>query len=737
MRFPVYHQLESMDCGPTCIQMIASYYKKYYTSQKLKQLCNLTRIGISLQDILVGCEAIGLRAISVQPSLDEVQRMPLPAILYWRQEHYVVLYQIVRKGKRVFYYIADPAYGKIRLEENLFIKEWQGNRECGIGIVIAPMEAFYRMSPEKETVLGEIKRIGVSFKKFLTKHRKQLAFVFILSFLAMATTWIMPFLFQKTIDEGIKNKDLSLVVLLILGQFAFFIGYTISNNLANLILTKMGFKIGLEFLTRYLNKLINLPISFFDVKLNTDLIQRMDDQIRIETFLTKSLNSTIFALINFFVFSFILLYYNHVIFIIYIVFITISALYSNFFLKKRRAIDYSRFSANAENKNRIYELINGMPDIKINSAQQTKVKQWEITQKTINKISLKSLYLNYCISAGTAFFDKLKDIAITAGCAYLVIDNNMTIGVMMTVTYILGQLSGSTSQIIAFFQIAEDTKLAYERLNEIYQKEDECSEEKIMPPQIVRSGIKFDRVSFKYEGNISPYVLQDVSICIPKGKITAIVGCSGSGKTTLLKLMLSFYGPQVGSVMLDDQKMSKINADEWRKKCGVVMQDGFIFSGTITDNIAISDLNPDLEEIKKAVQIACIDEFIERLPMKFDTKIGRVGINLSGGQQQRLLIARAVYKNPEFIFFDEATSSLDANNEHRIIDNLYEYYKEKTVVIIAHRLSTVRNADNIIFLDKGKVVEQGTHQFLSQKKGAYFQLVKNQLELNGGAATST
>lgn len=737
MRFPVYHQLESMDCGPTCIQMIAAYYKKYYTLQKLKQLCNLTRIGISLQDILVGCEAIGMRAIPVQPSLAEIQRMPLPAILYWRQEHYVVLYQIERKGGHIYYCIADPAYGKIKLEQSLFIKEWQGNREYGIGIVIAPTDVFYQMFPKKETVWDELKKIGVLTKEFLTKHRKGFAFVFILSFLAMAATWIMPFLFQKTIDDGIKNKDLNLVVLLMLGQLAFFIGYTISNNLANLILTKTGFKIGLEFLTRYLNKLINLPISFFDVKLNTDLIQRMDDQSRIETFLTKSLNSTVFSLINFFVFSLILLYYNHIIFLVYIVFITISALYSNFFLKRRRIIDYSRFSANAENKNRVYELINGMSDIKINSAQQTKVEQWEITQKTINKISLKSLYLSYYISAGTTFFDKLKDIAVTAGCAYFVIENQMTIGIMMTVTYILGQLSGSTSQMIAFFQTAQDTKLAYERLNEIYQKEDECSEEKIAPPQIVRSGIKFDRVSFKYEGNLSPYVLQDVSICIPKGKITAIVGCSGSGKTTLLKLMLSFYTPQAGSVMLDNQKMDRINADEWRKKCGVVMQDGFIFSGTIADNIAISDLNPDLEEIKKAARIACIDDFIERLPMKFDTKIGRAGINLSGGQQQRLLIARAVYKNPEFIFFDEATSSLDANNEHQIIDNLYEYYKEKTVVIIAHRLSTVRNADNIIFLDKGKVIEQGTHRFLSQKKGAYFQLVKNQLDLEGDDMTGS
>lgn len=729
MRFPFYRQLDAVDCGPTCIKMVAAHYGRVFKVQSIKQDCNITRLGVTPGDLIDGCKGIGIHAATVQANRDELQRMPLPAILFWRQEHYVVLYRITHKNGSAIYHVADPMHGRVKLSESLFMESWKGDDRYGIAIVAEPTDDFYTRESQKTTIRSEVKRFWGIITDSLRVYRGRFSWVIALSLLAVIANWFTPIIFQKTVDQGIMQKDMNLVLLLILGQFMFFVGYTVSGAISNVIQTKIGFNIGIELLSKYLHKLIKLPVSFFDTKLNTDLIQRISDQDRVQGFLTYTLNTILLTALNLIVFSGILCYYNAIVFSIFIGFMVIATLYAKLFLARRGMLDYMLFSVQSNDKNNIYEMVSGMKDIKINSAQDSRVAKWETTQRAINGIRLKSLFLNFYMGSGSQFLNRLKDIAITAGCAYYVIEGKMTIGVMMTIIFILGQLSSYASQIIDFFSTLQDTKLSLDRLDEIFQRPDEDNSSKLAPPPVIHTGIQLQGVSFKYPGSFSRYVINDLTVCIPKGKITAIVGASGSGKTTLLKLLLSFYYPQQGEVLLDDTKMCDLEADKWRQRCGVVMQDGYIFSGTIAENIAIADQTPDLTQVRKAAAIACIDTFIDSLPMGYNSKIGGTGIDLSGGQKQRIFIARAVYKDPDFIFFDEATSSLDANNERDIMQNLDSFYQGKTVVIVAHRLSTVSAADNIIFLDNGRIIEQGTHQELSRSKGAYYNLVKNQLEL--------
>lgn len=620
-------------------------------------------------------------------------------------------------------------HGRVKLSEQLFMESWKGQDKYGIAIVMEPTKEFHQAESEKISLKAEIKRFNDLIINLTGKYKGRFSWVMALSLLAVAANWFSPIIFQKTVDNGIMQKDMNLVVLLIIGQFIFFIGFTVSGAISNVIQTKIGFNIGIELLSKYLHKLIKLPVSFFDIKLNTDLIQRIGDQDRVQNFLTYSLNTILLTTLNLVVFSSILCYYNPIVFAIFISFMIIAVLYAKLFMKRRGMLDYMLFSVQSNDKNNIYEMVSGMKDIKINSAHDSRVAKWESTQQAINEIRLKALFLNFYMSSGTAFLNRLKDIVITAGCAYYVIQGQMSIGVMMTIVFVLGQLSNYASQVISFFSNLQDTKLSMDRLDEIYQREDEDDNNKISPPDIVSKGLILQNVDFKYPGSYNRLVLQDICATITQGKVTAIVGASGSGKTTLLKLLLSFYSPTDGTVLIDDLSLKEVNSDKWRQRCGVVMQDGYIFSGTIAENIAIAELNPNMERVREAAKIACIDSFIEHLPMQYNSKIGASGVDLSGGQNQRIFIAHAVYKNPDFIFFDEATSSLDANNERHIMANLDTFYRGKTVVIIAHRLSTVSSADNIIFLENGRIIEQGSHQQLSALKGAYYTLVKNQLEL--------
>lgn len=729
MKFPLRRQLEGVDCGPTCIQMVAAYYGKNIPLTQLKENCNVTRLGISLKDVIGGCQKIGIKAVAARLKKEDLGSMPLPAILYWKQEHYVVLYKVVKwKGKSIFY-IADPNYGKTKLVEDLFIEAWAPDGHKGIGLVLEPTSSFFDLHDTKERMSQKVVSFFRTFK-FLSGHRQALIYVLLLSIATFVCSLFIPIFLQKIIDDGVGLKDMNLVILLLCGQLSLFAGSQIAGFVNNYILYKTGLTVGLKISTQFIHKLVHLPICFFDTKLGTDLLQRLNDEEKIRNFLTYTISSLLFVALNLIIYSFVLMYYNIYIFLLFAVFSIVSVVLTKMLLEARKFLNYALFGSWSKKKNIENELVYGMMEIKMNAAHNLFLSQWRKVQDTINKQLLKSQYYESSIASGTSFLNSLRDIIITGGCAYFVIQGDMTIGIMMTVTYILGQLSGAINQVADYGKTSQDSNLAFERMEEILKVPDENrGRSKALSLSSFCKGFVLSDLSFKYAGSFNPYVLNEINIIIPAQKVTAIVGASGSGKTTLLKLLLAFYYPQKGDLYIDDLKMNRIDSDEWRKKCGAVMQDGYIFSDSIANNISLADDNPDWERLKEAAGIACIDEFINRLPMGYHTKIGKSGIDLSGGQKQRILIARAIYKNPEFIFFDEATSSLDASNERAIMENLKGFYNHRTVIIIAHRLSTVKDADNIIVLDQGRVVEQGTHLQLASLQGKYYELVKNQLEL--------
>lgn len=728
MRIPVYRQLESSDCGPVCIQMISAYYGKKYSTKTLKALCQQTRIGISIHDVINCMTTIGFEAVCVNIGLKEANHMPLPAILYLKHSHFIVLEKISYRQKKELYTIVDPAYGRVLLTKEKLSEKWLIS-EKGVAVVMSPKPDFMEIHLERNEEKSH-KGISTVIAGIMRKYYKQFIGIFFLTLIVLCTSWAMPLLLSKTIDEGILQKDIHIVWTLLLSQFAFFIGYMISDNIADLITAKTSIQINLELLSRYLSKIIKLPMRFFDSTFRSDLIQRLRDHERLGSFITDNIVGMIFIILNIIVFSIILIVHNTNIFLLFFLFSVVSVIYNLFFLSKRRYLDYSLFAAESERRNVIYELVMGMPEIKINNAQYARIAEWERKENRMNELKLESIYLNYYMSNGSNFIDRLKDIILTGSCAFYVIQNQITIGEMMMISYVLGQLSGPVNELIKFSRVVQDANLSNKRLAEIYDKPDECHAQMVSLGDChFENGIRFENVCFRYEGTYNKDVLRHINLTIPLGKTTAIVGSSGSGKTTLIKLLLGFYYPTEGHIYIDEKDIANIDLTSWRSHCGVVMQEGFIFSGSVAANIAIAEENPVLEQLKLSARVAQIAERIEALPMGYNTQLGETGLELSGGEKQRIHIARAIYHNPNFLFFDEATSSLDANNEREIICNLEQFCKDKTVVVVAHRLSTVKNADNIIVLDEGQIVEQGTHEELTLLRGYYFQLVKNQLEL--------
>lgn len=723
MKFPFCYQIESKDCGVCCIQMIAAYYKKKYNLDELKESSDITRLGVTIKDIVNISNKIGLKAVPITTSLENLSSLPFPIILYWEKKHFVVLYKI----ENAEYHIADPAFGKIKLSKDLFIRKWNNNINNGIAIAIAPTERFYEFTPSKGT--NTYTTLKALYHKVYDRNKKRFLIVTILSLLGISFNWFIPVLFQKMVDQGINGKDFRIVIIILSSQLAFFIGNFISNWSSSVILSKTNFFIGLSFLSDYVKKLIKLPIDFFDTKVNSDLIERISDHQKVHDFITYNMIGIIFNILNLCVFSSQLLYINISVFSTFLLFSFIATATSFLFINQRKHINYSLFSLLSENRNSIYELIIGMPEIKVNNAGSVKISIWKKVLTNLKKVEIKSLELNYKVLFGASFFNRLKDILILGECSYFVINNQMTLGELLSINYILGMLSTPINQITDVIRNYQEIKLSYRRLSDIQKKKDEINNHCSQITPIITKGYELINVSFKYNGSYNNYVIKNISAQIPLRKVTAIVGASGSGKTTLMKLLLSFYQPQEGGIYINNEKLKDINIDDFRNRCGVVMQDGYIFSGTIAENIALASEKPDIDKVQEAARLACINSFIETLPMQYDTPIGSNGINLSGGQKQRLLIARAVYRNPEFIFLDEATSSLDANYEKEIMMHLHDFYKGRTVVVIAHRLSTVKDADNIIVLENGEIIEQGNHITLTQLKGKYYELVKNQLEL--------
>lgn len=742
---PHYKQSDQKDCGPTCLKIVAKHFGKTIAIQELRKLTETTRAGSSLLGLSDAAEKLGFRSLGVKISLEKLLEAPLPCILHWNKNHYVVLYKITnyelgnknsfnKYKKETVFHISDPAHGLLKYNQTAFIKHWIGlnaheTTEEGVALLVEPTPKFF-LSATLSEGKGAEKSLGFSFLfKYLFRYKRFLAQIIIGLLAGSLLQLIFPFLTQSIVDVGIKNQDIHFIYLILFAQLALFLGKTAVEIIRGWILLHLSTRINISLVSDFFIKLMNLPIAFFDTRMTGDILQRINDHKRIERILTTSSLNVLFSMMNLIIFSFVLAYYNWQIFAIFLVGSVLYFLWITLFLKKRRDLDYKLFSQVSQEQSKVIELINGMQEIKLHNAEKQKRWSWEYLQARLFKISIEGLALEQYQNVGSGFINELKNILITVLAAKLVIDGNITLGMMLAITYIVGQLNSPIAQLIGFVRELQDAKISLERLSEIHEKEDEEPENKEYISEIPKnSTIHLNKVSFRYIGS-DQLVLKELDLEIPANKITAIVGASGSGKTTLMKLLLKFYDPNSGGILLGNYDLKSVSQKTWRSQCGVVMQEGYIFSDTIANNIAVGVDYVDKKKLAHAVDVANIQAFIESLPLSYNTKIGMEGVGLSTGQKQRLLIARAVYKNPNYLFFDEATSALDANNEKVIMAKLNTFFEDKTVVVIAHRLSTVKNADQIVVLDKGKIVEVGNHTTLVKQKGSYYHLVKNQLEL--------
>jgi ATP-binding cassette subfamily B protein len=724
-KFPYYKQTEGKDCGPTCIKIIAKHYGKLINTQQLRQLSETTRSGSSLLGLSEAVESIGFRSLGVKLSYEKLLEATLPCIIHWNKNHYVVLYK-ARKDKL---YISDPAHGLITYSKNEFIKHWIGNNadentEEGIALLVEPTPLFYQSDFDKD------EKFGFHFIfKYLFKYKKFVVQLIIGLLAGSLLQLIFPFLTQSVVDVGINNRDINFIYLILFAQLFLYLGKASLEIIRSWILLHLSTRINISLISDFFIKLMKLPISYFDVRMTGDLLQRINDHKRIERILTTSSLTILFSMFNLVVFSFVLGYYSLQIFGVFAIGSVIYIAWVLFFFKRRKELDYKRFSEVSQEQSKVIELINGMQEIKLHNAERRMRWNWEYVQARLFKVATKSLALEQTQSVGSNFINEIKNMFITILSAKLVIDGDITLGMMMAISYIVGQLNGPIIQLISFMRDVQDAKISVERLGEIHNMEDEEKPEDEKITNIPNNAsIIINNLSFRYVGGLEP-VLKDLSLTIPPNKITAIVGVSGSGKTTLMKLLLRFYNIDKGEIMVNNFNLTNISQKAWRDHCGVVMQEGYIFNDTIAKNIGVGEDYVDPKKLAHAIDVANIADYIEGLPLSYNTKIGAEGSGLSTGQKQRLLIARAVYKDPKILFFDEATSALDANNEKVIMEKLDNFLADKTAVVIAHRLSTVKNAHQIVVLDKGKIVEVGNHNELIKKKGNYYHLVKNQLEL--------
>ena len=719
MSFPHIKQPDSMECGATCLRMIAKFHGKEYSAETMQNLCVVTREGVSMLGIADAAEYIGFRTICGRMTLGKmVEQRPFPCILHWNQDHFVVLYDVKKKqdGKSVFY-IADPGKNLLRIDEEEFRNAWISTRsrgeEKGILMALQPTPAFYKRKDERHT--------GRDPFHFLWGYMKPYKRFFIQLLLGLALgsvlQLIFPFLTQAIVDKGIATKNLNLIYLILAGQLMLVLSRASVDFIRRWILLHISARVNISLLSDFLIKLMRLPMSFFDHE-------------RVERFLTAQTLTVLFSAFSFVVFGGVLLYYNRLIFFIFVLGSALYAVWVTFFLKKRRLLDYTYFEQRARNQSKTMQLLNGMQEIKLQHCERRRRWEWEDIQADLFRTNIESMRLQQSQEAGSILINEVKNIVITVIAATAVIGGSLSLGMMLAIQYIIGQLNAPVEQFVQFLYSWQDVKISLERMSEIHdRKEEETPERMITGFNGSDRDIEIRNVTFQYEGIHSPKVLERINLKIPRGKITAIVGTSGSGKTTLIKLLLGYYNPVEGDIRVGGNDLRSFSLLWWRDQCGAVMQDGYLFSESIARNIAVDDGEIDKSRLLLAARIANIEEFIERLPLKYNTVIGPDGQGVSQGQRQRILIARAVYKDPSYLFFDEATNSLDANNERAIVENLTDFYRGKTVIIVAHRLSTVRNADQIVVLDKGRIVEVGTHDVLIDRKGAYYNLVKNQLEL--------
>lgn len=723
-KFPLFEQFDQMDCGPTCLKMIAKFYGVDVPLHTLREKMFASREGVSLLSISNAAEQIGFSTLSVRLPFEKLKDVTLPCIVHWNQNHFVVVYKITSS----FVHVADPVGHRIKYKHSEFEKCWNAENGEGIVLMLEPSDELSRHTTKTDS--GRTQSL-INLLRYIKNYKRDILKLAIGLVLGSLIQLAFPFLTQAVVDVGIKGHDINFIYLILIGQFVLITSRTVIEMIRRKILLIFSTRINISIISDFLAKLLKLPLSFFDSKMIGDLLRRIEDHSRIERLLTTSFLNVLFSFFNLCVFGIILTYYDAMVSLVFFLFSIAYVAYVLMFMKKRAELDYQRFSEVAGNQSHLIQVVHGMPDIKINNCEDQKREEWKHRQEKIFQINIAGIKLQQYQDAGSLFINEFKNIVITCMAAIAVVNGEMTLGMMLTVQYIIGSLNGPVNDFITFSRDWQDAQLSMDRIGEVHEAKNEEEDvndlSSISAPASNTLIIK--DLSFSYDGPHTPSILKNIDLIIPEGKVTAIVGVSGSGKTTLLKLLLKFYTPQEGSVLWGGSDLQKIPSSMWRRKCGVVMQDGYIFSDSIEKNIALSDKVVDADRLRYAATIANIRDYIESLPLGYNTRIGTNGILLSQGQKQRLLIARAVYKNPEFIFFDEATSSLDANNERKIMDNLNQYFRGKTVLVIAHRLSTVKKADQIVVLKNGRIVQSGTHAELTSSRGEYFELVRNQLEL--------